>query len=222
MASKRRDPWPNFDAPEEIEALARAYPPPPPDLEDAACETFPEAARAWRVARWFTAAADVLMNPTLPEHERQRLGFAVEAVAGRAIAKTPDDKRRAIIHIVKRAAAHKPPPPSPDEHDDAPDLTPEEMQLTPQQRWLRFSLFFFKFHHPVDARLIDEQPLLDAVQVWTAEQGFTSDKRAKGGGKYKLIARAIRKTSFKCEGATDDDGGDHSRLAELAREQRVR
>lgn len=221
MASKRRDPWPDFDAPEEIEALARAYPPPSPELEDVACEEFPEAARAWRIARWFTAAANALMNPTLPEHERQRLGLAVEAVAGRT-EETPDDKRCAIINVVKRAAAYKPPPPSPDEHDDAPDPTPEEMQLTPQQRWLRFLLIFFRFRHPVDARLIDEQPLLGAVQVWTAGQGFTSDKRAKGGGKYRLIALAIRKTSFKCEGATDDDGGNYSRLVELAREQRAR
>lgn len=186
-----------------------------------ACEAFPEAARAWRIARWFTAAAEALMNPQLPEHERQRLGLAVESVAGH-VTETPDDKRRAIINIVRRAAAYKPPPPSPDGHDDAPDLTPEEMQLTPQQRWARFGLFFFQVGCPVDGRLIDEQALLDAVQVWTREPGFTSSKRTKGGGKYTLIARAIRKTSFKCEGATDDDGGNYSRLVELAREQRAR
>lgn len=218
MASKRTEQRLNFDDFEEIEALARAYPGPPLEFEDMALEAFPEAARAWRVARWFTAASKALMNPDLPEHERQRLGLAVESVAGRT-AETPDDKRRRIINIVKRAAGIKPLPDGP---DDEPELTPEEMQLTPQQRMASFGLFFFKKSNPVDGRLIDEKALLDAVHVWSEEPGFTSDKRAKGGGKYKLIARAIRKTSFKCEGATDDDGGDQARLVELARDPRPR
>ncbi len=207
MASKRQPPWPRFDDPSVIEALSRRHTQPPEDWEDAAAESFPEAAAAYRLARWFKAAADALVCHDLPDHERQRLGAAVEAVT-RGPLYTEDDKRRAIIRIIDSAAKRTTPHPSP-EIDDGPELSLEEERLTPQQRWAAASLWFFSFNHPVDGRRLDREALLKAVLVWREKDepgtGFTTERRALGGGKYRLVAAGIRRTSFKCSAATIRD-----------------
>jgi hypothetical protein len=236
LANKRRDnTWPRFDDLEAVRALARAYPAPEGEEEDEAAQTFPEAVVAARLARWFEAAADALLNKSLPERERQRLGLAVEAVVG-GPEETLDDKRRAIIRIVEKSAAYKSPPPDPSV-DDPTDLEPEEERRTPQQQMASLRLAFFAARHPIDGREIDREALLEAVSVWQRQatdsaQSSRGDRshggrrtgagRRVGDGKYKLIARGIRRTSFRCEGASDSEGGDHTRLVELARPPRAR
>lgn len=179
----------SFDALEELRQLHERLPTGDdgPDRDDAA-----EVAAG--LAAWFTLAADLLANPSLPEAVRRELTRKVHGTYLGTLDQREQKLQRLLTLVAETAAMLR--------GDDADEGA------------ARLHLMRFATEYPDETPWIEWDALGKAVTWWNAGAGYSSERRQENvSSKWELVEEAIRLTSFACDAET---------LRQRARPPRVR